>query len=112
MNFDKGTYGDPADPNTQLMYWLNQQKAHYPYAQENVERVKAAIERAAQMEQMQAQIAAQQEQMAALEAENANRAAYGNKMFNLAKGLENDVKSHENYESYVADEINKFNEGR
>ena len=112
MNFEKGTYGDPADPNTQLMYWLNQQKAHYPYAQENVERVKAAIERAAQMEQMQAQIAAQQEQMAALEAENANRAAYGDKMFNLAKGLENDVKSHENYESYVADEINKFNEGR
>lgn len=111
-NFKEGTYGDPQNPNTQLMYWLNQQKAHYPYAQENVERVKAEIERAAKREQMQAQLAAQQEQIAALESENANRAAYGDKMYNLAKGLENDVRSHESYESYVADEINKFNEGR
>lgn len=111
-NFEKGTYGDPADPNTQLMYWLNQQKAHYPFAQDNVERIKKVIEQQAQMQQMQQMMAQQQEQIAGLEAENKNRAAYGDMMFNMAKGLERDVKNHERYESYVADEINKYNEGR
>ena len=33
-------------------------------------------------------------------------------MYNVAKGLERDVKDHESYESYVADEIKKYNEGR
>lgn len=111
-NFEKGTYGDPKDPKTQLMYWLNQQKAHYPFAQENVERIKAVIAEQAQIAQMQQMMAAQQEQIAALQGEADNRAAYGEHMYNVAKGLERDVKDHESYESYVADEIKKYNEGR
>lgn len=111
-NFERGTYGDPSDLKTQLMYWLNQQKAHYPFAQDNVERLKKAIEEQAQMQQMQQMLAQQQEQIALLQAENSNRAAYGDHIYNIAKGLEQDVKNHERYESYVADEINKFNKGR
>lgn len=112
MNFEKGTYGDPKDPKTQLMYWRNQQKAHYPYAQENVERLKDIVDENARMAQMQQQMAAQQQQISALQGEVNNRAAYGEKIFDLAQGLERDVHNHESYEGYVADEINKFNEGR
>ncbi len=36
-NLKAGTLGDPADPATLLRYWQNQEKAHYPYARENVE---------------------------------------------------------------------------
>lgn len=111
-NFKMGTYGEPADPNTQLTYWLNQQKAHYPFAQDNVDRLKALIEQQEQVAQMQAMMAQQQKQIGALETENANRAAYGERLYNAAKGLEQEVKSHEDYESYVADEIDKFNKGR
>lgn len=112
MNFKEGTYGDPTDPNAQLIYWLNQQKAHYPFAQENVDRLKAVIEQRAEMARMQQIMAQQEQQIADLQADNANRAAYGQRMVNIAKGLEDDVKMHESYESYVADEIDKFNKGR
>ncbi len=106
FNFEKGTYGDTADPNTQLMYWMNQERAHYPYAHENVERLKDIIDKR-NMEIMQKQ----QQQIAALEAENQNRAAYGDQMYNMAKNLETEVKNHEDYEGYVAEEIQKINKG-
>ena len=44
-NYQAGTYGDPALPNTRLIYWLNMERLHYPYAQENVERMQMEIER-------------------------------------------------------------------
>ena len=36
-NLKAGTLGDPSDPATLLRYWQCQERAHYPYARENVE---------------------------------------------------------------------------
>ena len=36
-NLKAGTLGDPKDPATLLRYWQCQERAHYPYARENVE---------------------------------------------------------------------------
>ncbi len=36
-NLTAGTLGDPADPVTLLRYWQAQERAHYPFARENVE---------------------------------------------------------------------------
>ncbi len=35
-NLQAGTLGDPASPATLLRYWQNQERAHYPFARENV----------------------------------------------------------------------------
>lgn len=37
QNLTAGVYGNPQDPTTLLRYWQQQEKAHYPYATENVE---------------------------------------------------------------------------
>ena len=42
-NLTAGTLGDPSDPATLLHYWLSQERAHYPYAKENVEYFRARI---------------------------------------------------------------------
>lgn len=36
-NLRAGTLGNPADPRSLLRYWQTQERAHYPYARENVE---------------------------------------------------------------------------
>lgn len=36
-NLKAGTLGDPSDPTTLLRYWQSQERAHYPFARENVE---------------------------------------------------------------------------
>lgn len=36
-NLRAGTLGDPTDPRALLRYWQSQERAHYPYARENVE---------------------------------------------------------------------------
>lgn len=36
-NLKAGTLGEPTSPVTLLRYWQNQERAHYPYARENVE---------------------------------------------------------------------------
>lgn len=36
QNLQSGTFGNPQDPSTLLMYWRKQEKAHYPNAHENV----------------------------------------------------------------------------
>ena len=41
-----GTLGDPKLPETLLRYWQSQQRAHYPYARENVEYFKSLISEA------------------------------------------------------------------
>jgi hypothetical protein len=55
QNFQQGAYGDPAMPQTQLIFWLNMEKAHYPWAHDNVERIREQIrvqQEAAAMQQM------------------------------------------------------------
>ena len=112
LNFEKGAYGDPQALETQLIFWLNQQKAHYPFAQENVERVRELIKQQAIMQQMQQQIMAQQQQIGELEADNANRAAYGAQLHDIVKQQEKEIQNRREYEKLVADEIKKFNERR
>ena len=43
-NLKAGTLGDPTSPVTLLRYWQCQERAHYPYARENVEYFKQAAE--------------------------------------------------------------------
>jgi len=54
QNFQQGAYGDPAQPETQLIFWLNMERAHYPFAHDNVERLRDVIERMQQAQQAQA----------------------------------------------------------
>ncbi len=42
-NLQSGTLGDPASPATLLRYWQSQERAHYPFARENVEYFKALV---------------------------------------------------------------------
>ncbi len=43
-NLTAGTLGDPKDPITLLRYWQVQERAHYPFARENVEYFTLAAE--------------------------------------------------------------------
>ena len=43
-NLKAGTLGDPTSPITLLRYWQCQERAHYPYARENVEYFTLALE--------------------------------------------------------------------
>ncbi len=51
-NYQSGAYGDPAIPQTQLMFWQNMERAHYPWARDMVENIKAEIERQAEMQRL------------------------------------------------------------
>ncbi len=79
QNFQSGAYGDAALPQTQLIFWQNMEKAHYPWARDNVERIKEEIQR-----QEQAQM--QQQQLA-----NAQK----------------EINSRAKYEQYLAEEMKK-----
>lgn len=57
QNFQSGAYGNPQDLETLLIFWQNMEKAHYPWAHDNVERIRTRIAEIAQMQQMQAQMA-------------------------------------------------------
>jgi hypothetical protein len=54
LNFKEGAYGDPVLPETQLSFWLNMEKLHYPFAYDQVLRLTEIVN-------MQRQIAAQQQ---------------------------------------------------
>ncbi len=43
-NLRSGTLGDMSDPVTLLRYWQSQERAHYPYARENVEYFTRIVE--------------------------------------------------------------------
>ena len=45
-NLKSGAYGDPADPRTMMAYWLNLERAGYPFAHENVEYFGAMVQQA------------------------------------------------------------------
>ena len=72
-NLKNGAYGDPADPRTMMVYWLNLERAGYPYAHENAEYFR--------------ELAAQMNQQAALEEENAK--------------LEEELNMEKSYDQYV-----------
>ena len=78
QNLQSGAYGDPSLPQTQLIFWQNMEKAHYPWASDNVERIKAEIER-------QNEIAAYQQQIAALNNDIQQRAANENQLLKRIK---------------------------
>ena len=44
-NLERGTLGDKESPVTLLRYWQSQERAHYPFARENVEYFKSMVER-------------------------------------------------------------------
>lgn len=69
LNFQSGAYGNPADPQTLLIFWQNMERDHYPFASDNVERFKDVVN---QM-QMQAQL---QQQNAELQNELDNHIKY------------------------------------
>ena len=72
QNFQSGAYGDPALPRTQLIFWRNMEKAHYPWAHDNVEMIRETIQQEQAMlaqQQRQAMLqqqAMQRQQMAAI----------------------------------------------
>ena len=80
QNFQSGAYGDPSLPQTQLIFWQNMEKAHYPWANDNVERIKAEIAR-------QNEIAGYQDKIARLTNDVKNRAGYENKLLRQIKSL-------------------------
>lgn len=79
LNFQQGAYGDPNLPQTQLIFWQNMERAHYPWASDNVERIKGEIERQNEIAQLKGRIA-ELEPMAAqvpeMQKEIENRAGY------------------------------------
>ena len=77
-NCQQGAYGDPKLPQTQLIFWQNMEKAHYPWAHDNVERIKEEIARQQEIAQYQAQI----------------------------QGLEGEIKNRQDYEQYLLSKIN------
>jgi hypothetical protein len=69
QNFQQGAYGDPTQPSTQLIFWLNMEKAHYPFAHDNVERIREIIE---QQQMAMEQAMMQQQQMAQMQPQYEN----------------------------------------
>jgi hypothetical protein len=80
QNFQTGAYGDPALPQTQLIFWLNMDAAHYPFARDNVERIREEIARQQQMAMMQQRISE-------LEGEVVNREGYEEYLQGIINGM-------------------------
>ena len=45
LNLESGTLGNKEEPVTLLRYWQSQERAHYPYARENVDYFKEIVEK-------------------------------------------------------------------
>jgi hypothetical protein len=78
-NFQMGAYGNPATPEAQLIYWQNNEAARYPFAHDNVERLKEII--VANREAAMAQ-----QEMGAMAQELESRKAYEAYLFDKAGG--------------------------
>ena len=89
QNFQSGAYGNPQMPQTQLIFWQNMEKAHYPWANDNVERIKAEIQR-------QQELAAAQQQIQELNTEVENRTGYERKLLEEILKLEREKNGHVN----------------
>ena len=68
-NFQQGAYGDVTQLETLLIFWQNMERTHYPFAHDNVERIKMLIEKQQIIQQLQAE-------NAGLKTEVQNRADY------------------------------------
>ncbi|MBR0443459.1 MAG: hypothetical protein IIX15_03875 [Clostridia bacterium] len=86
LNFQSGAYGDPAQPQSQLIFWQNMERAHYPWARDNVDRIRDQI---AQQQQM----AQYQQQIAQLQTEVEHRAGYENELLGKIAQLSGGVKA-------------------
>lgn len=82
INFQQGAYGDPTQLTTLLIFWLNMEKAHYPWAHDNVERIKEEIQRQQEIAQYQQRI----------------------------QQLDNEVSNRKNYEEYLKSQISNRRE--
>ena len=82
INFQQGAYGDPTQLTTLLIFWLNMEKAHYPWAHDNVERIKEEIQKQQEIAQYQQQI----------------------------QQLDNEVSNRKNYEEYLKSQISNRRE--
>ena len=90
-NFRAGAYGDPSLPETQLIYWQNMESAHYPWASENVERLRMLIERTKRE-------ASLEQRIADLESELAGREEYEKELIGAAK---EEISEREAYASDI-----------
>lgn len=84
--FQMGAFGNPATPEAQLIFWQNNEAAKYPFSHDNVERLKEIITAQRQAAMQQAALMAAQQENEALKGEVASRAAYGDYIYNIAKG--------------------------
>ena len=82
-NFQQGAYGDTTQLETLLVFWQNMERTHYPFAHDNVERIKMLIEK--------------QQLMLQLQQENAN--------------LKSEVDNRTGYEEYLKAQISNINGG-
>ena len=78
LNFQQGAYGDPSLPQTQLIFWLNMERTHYPFAHDNVERLREEIARQQEMAALQQQIADRDRIIEQQKQDIQNRAEYAN----------------------------------
>ena len=85
-NFQMGAYGDPATPEAQLIYWQNNKAARYPFAHDNVERLKEIITANREAAMAQEQLMAAEQQNAAMGQELEQRKRYESYLFNKAGG--------------------------
>lgn len=86
QNFQQGAYGDPAMVQSQLIFWLNMEKMHYPFANDNVERLREEIARQQEMAQYQAAIAERDGIIEQQKDEIGKRAEYENYLIEKIKG--------------------------
>lgn len=86
LNFQQGAYGDPALPQTQLIFWLNMERMHYPFAHDNVERIKEEIARQQEIAALQQQVAERDVIIQQQNEEIQNRAEYAKLLISKMNG--------------------------
>ena len=80
LNFQQGAYGDPSLPQSQLIFWQNMERAHYPWASDNVDRINSEIAR-------QNEIAGYKDTISQLTEDVKKRAGYTNELLKIIKSL-------------------------
>ena len=78
--FQSGAYGNPQLPQTQLIFWQNMERARYPWANDNVERLKQEIPQ-------QQELAMAQDKIARLTKDVGRRAKYEKELLNEIKSM-------------------------
>ena len=86
--FQIGAYGDPASPEAQLIYWQNNEAAKYPFAHDNVERLKEIVQQQRMAATQQQALMDAQAENEALKGEVESRKGYGDYLYSMMKGGE------------------------